>query len=63
MLVTSDVTGAYQNIPQQDGIDCLQEALEERAQKDIPSYFITKLIELAQTSNIFFNLMKTSGYN
>ena len=44
---------SLQNIPQQDGIDYLQEALEERAQKDIPSYFIIKLIEQAQTSNIF----------
>ena len=49
MTVTSDVTGAYQNIPQKDGIDCLHEALKERTQKYIPSYFITKLMELTQT--------------
>ena len=30
MLVTSDIIGAYQNIPQEDGIDCLFEVLEER---------------------------------
>ena len=53
VIVTSDVIGAYQNIPQQDGIDCLQETLEERAHKEVPSHFITKLMELTQTSNIF----------
>ena len=31
MLVTLDVTGAYHNIPQDDGSDCLMEALEKRA--------------------------------
>ena len=30
MIVTLDAIGAYQNIPQDDGIDCLFEALEER---------------------------------
>ena len=39
MIATTDVTGAYQNIPQQDGLDCLYEALEERKTKDIPSDF------------------------
>ena len=53
MIVTSDVTGAYQNIPQEDGINCLHEALEERTQKEVPSSFITKLMELTQASNIF----------
>ena len=27
MLVTSDITSAYHNIPQEDGSDCLREAL------------------------------------
>ena len=53
MIVTSDVTSAYQSIPQQDGIDCLHEALEEIKLEDIPSSFITKLMELTQNSNIF----------
>ena len=30
MLVTSDITSAYHNIPQDDGSSCLMEALEER---------------------------------
>ena len=53
MIATTDVTGAYQNIPQQDGLDCLHEALEERDDKTIPSAFLTKLMELIQTCTIF----------
>ena len=30
MLVTSDIIGAFQNIPQEDGMECLYEVLEER---------------------------------
>ena len=53
MLVTSDITGAYQNIPQDDGSKCLNEALEERSDKAIPSNFIVKLMDLVQKHNIF----------
>ena len=45
--------GAYQNIPQKDGLLSLHEALEERPCKDVPSSFITNLMELIQTCNIF----------
>ena len=44
MIVTSDITGAYLNIPNDDGSQCLTEALEERKIKDIPSNFIVKLM-------------------
>ena len=53
MLVTSDIIDAYQNIPQEDGIDCLFEVLEERKNKEVPSEFISKLMELIQTCNLF----------
>ena len=53
MIATTDLTGAYQNIPQQDGLECLHEALEERTDKTVPSDFLTKLMELVQTCNIF----------
>ena len=53
MLVTSDIIGAYQNIPQEDGLNCLFEVLEERQNKNITSEFLTKLMELVQTCNIF----------
>ena len=53
MLVTSDIIGAYHNIPQDDGSDCLNEALEERTDKNIPSQFLVKLMDLIQKYNIF----------
>ena len=53
MIVTSDVIGAYQNIPHEDGSDCLAEALEDRAEKTIPSSFIVTLMNLVQKYNIF----------
>ena len=57
MLVTIDAIGAYTNIPQNDGVECLKEALEERKEQTIPSEFIAKLMELALQHNLFeFNL-------
>ena len=53
MLVTSDITGAYHNIPQEDGSNCLKEALEERDDKSIPTDFLVKLMDLIQKCNIF----------
>ena len=40
MIVTSDIVGAYQNIPQKDGLLSLHEALEERPCKDVLSSFM-----------------------
>ena len=45
VLVTADIKAAYQNIPQNDGTDCLYEALEERANKEVPSELLYKLME------------------
>ena len=53
LLVTSDIIGAYQNISQEDGIDCLFEVLEEREDRKVQSEFISKLMELIQTCNLF----------
>ena len=53
MIVTADITGAYQNIPQEDGSKCLGEALDERIDKTIPTDFIVKLMNLVQQFNIF----------
>ena len=39
IAVTSDITGAYTNIPHEDGGKCLEEALEERPDKKIPTNF------------------------
>ena len=46
MIVTSDITGAYLNIPHDDDSQCLTEALEERKIKDIPTNFIVNLMNL-----------------
>ena len=53
MAVTTDITGAYTNIPHEDGSKCLEEALEERSDKKIPTKFLVKLMELIQNYNIF----------
>ena len=53
LLVTSDITGLYLNIPHEDGISCHNEVLEERDDKTIPSNFLVKLMELIQNYNIF----------
>lgn len=45
ILVTTDIIGAYQNIPQDDGIKCLKETLEERSNKQVPSEYLAKLME------------------
>ena len=43
MLVTTDLIGAYLNIPQEDGSACGKEALNERADQTITSSLIVKL--------------------
>ena len=53
VLVTSDVIGAYLNIQHEDGINCVNEVLEERDDKTIPSNFLVKLMELIKNYNIF----------
>ena len=53
MLVVIDVTGAYLNIPHNDGIQALEEALKERKKQIIPSDFLSKLMELILKNNIF----------
>ena len=53
VLVTADITGAYSNIPQEDGSQCLREELDERKDKTIPTEFLVKLMDLIQKYNIF----------
>ena len=52
-LVTADIQGAYQNIPQEDGVRCLKEALDERKDKEIPSDLISTFMELILKYNLF----------
>ena len=53
MLVTSDVIGAYHNIPQDDKSQCLLETSEQRDDKTVPSEVLVKLMDLMQKHNIF----------
>ena len=53
ILVTMDVSGLYTNIPQEDGIECVREVLDERSNKKIPTGFLTRLLEIVLRYNIF----------
>ena len=53
LLLTSDITSAYHNIPQDDGSQCLREELETRDNKTIPIEFLVSLMDLVQKLNIF----------
>ena len=53
LAVTTDITGAYQIIPQDDESECLREALDEKEDKSIPSDFFVKHMDLIQKYNIF----------
>ena len=49
ILATLDITGAYTNIPQEDGAQVLKEALDDTPKSD----FIVKLMELLLKHNVF----------
>ena len=53
ILVTVDVSGLYTNIPQQEGMDCTKEALDERKVKEVPTEYIIRLLEIILKHNIF----------
>ena len=53
MAVTADCFLACHNIPQEDGINCLKEALDERVYQTMQSNFLVKLIDLVQKIYIF----------
>ena len=53
ILATIDVCGLYTNIPIEEGLDAVQEALEERESKKISTEFLVRLLEMVLKSNIF----------
>ena len=53
ILVTIDVSALYTNIPQDEGIESIREALYERSDASVPSEFIIRMLELVLKSNIF----------
>ena len=51
--VSIDVTGLYSNIPHQEGLDCLKEALDTREDQSVPTSFLITLMGLVLMWNIF----------
>ena len=53
LLVTLDIQGLYTNIPQNEGIECLQEELDLRKDQNVPSGFLIRLMEIILKYNLF----------
>ena len=52
-LISMDVIGLYDNIPNQEGIDSLGEALEERKDPNVPTGLIERMMEVVLDCNLF----------
>ena len=52
MLLTMDVIGLFTNIPKEDGINAVTEALEEKEVKEINTQFLVRLLRLILENNI-----------
>ena len=53
LLVSLDDNSAYHILPQDDGSECLREALDERREKEVPTEFLGSQMDLIQKFNIF----------
>ena len=53
IIATIDVVGLYTNIPVEEGLDAVKEALEERNDKNVSTEFIIRLLELVLKNNLF----------
>ena len=53
MLVTMDVKALFTNTPQDEGAQCVGEALSEEPHGKIPPQFLVRLLEIIQEFNIF----------
>ena len=53
ILASIDVSALFTNIPEKEGLESLNEALEERTDKTVPSELIRKLMELVLRHNLF----------
>ena len=52
-LVTMDVSALYTNIPQDEGLDKIEEKLNSRLDQGMPSKFLRNLLEICLKYNIF----------
>ena len=57
MIVTLDVSGLFTNIPIKDGLASVEECLNERQNKDIPTGYLLTMIEII-LQNIIFEFHK-----
>ena len=48
-----DATALYDNIPNNEGLDSLEEALEERQNPKVPAHFIRRMLEIILEWNLF----------
>ena len=53
VLVTVDVSALYTNIPQEEGLECVREALYSRNNPKVPTEYIIRLLEVVLKHNIF----------
>ena len=53
ILVTADAVGLYPSIPHQAGLSSLNEALENRSVKNIPTENLIKMAEFVLNNNFF----------
>ena len=53
ILVTMDVSALYTNIPQNEGVQCVEEELNKRKNPKVPTGFLTRLLEIILKYNIF----------
>ena len=51
--VSIDVVGLYSNIPHQEGLDCLKEALNTRTDQSVSTNFLITLMSLVLMWNLF----------
>ena len=45
--------GLYTNIPQEEGVQCVEEALEEQSNTTVPGKYIARLLELILQHSVF----------
>ena len=53
IIVTIDVSGLYTNIPQEEGIEAVREALYERSNSEVPTEFLIRMLEIVLKHNVF----------
>ena len=53
VLATFDVKALFTNIPQEEGIQCTENALNERENQSIPTEYITRMLKIILKNNIF----------